>query len=323
MSDLDLEYITEIASLYYIRRLTQDELARRFKVSRSTISRLLRHAHDTGIVEIHVRATPDLTRGLEEAFQARFGLQRLLCSADLFDEASQRLSVATLVAAYLDKTLVDKMTVAVGMGRNVSAITEAPGRPLPREVLFASAIGGSVNGGESVNADHIARRLAARFGGRSETLYAPAIVDETAVRSALMRNDSVRRTLDRARAAQTALIGVGDMTEDSNLVRMGWLSAAEAARLRSEGTVGDVMGNDLVDIDGRPLQTHLQGRVIGLTMRELLPIGDVIVQASERSKVAILLATLRTGTVNTLATTLSIAREVLAADDATRVRIRR
>ena len=53
MSDADL--ITEVAGLYYINRLTQEDLARHFGTSRSTISRLLKQAHDAGIVEIHVR----------------------------------------------------------------------------------------------------------------------------------------------------------------------------------------------------------------------------------------------------------------------------
>jgi DNA-binding transcriptional regulator LsrR (DeoR family) len=311
MSELDLELVTEVAGLYYVKRLTQEELAGRFRVSRSTISRLLRQAHDAGIVEINVRATPHLTRGLEEEFQRRFGLKRLLCSADLFDEASQRLAVAAMAAAYLDSVLIDGMTVAVGMGRNVSAVTEATGAPRQRDVLFASAIGGSVHGGESVNADHVARRLAARFGGRSETLYAPALVEDATLRAALMRNECVLRALDRARKAEIALVGVGDMTADSNLVRMGWLSQQDAALAYRAGTVADIMGNDFLDIDGAPAQTHIRGRVIGLTVDDLAAIDDVILLASERSKVQAILAALRTGIVNTLATSLWNARQVL------------
>ncbi len=314
MSDVDLDHVTAVAKLYYLDRLTQDDLARRFNVSRSTISRLLKQAHDSGVVEIKIRVTPEVRQGLETEFVRRFGIERLLCAADMFDEASQRLGVASLVAAYLDSTLVDGMVVAVGMGRNVSAIADAPGDVMPRDVLFASAIGGCVNGGETVNADHIARRLAARFQARSETLYAPAIVEDPALRAALLSNDSVRRTLDKARNSAVALIGVGDMTRDSNLVRMGWLSPRELADARLGGTVGDIMGNDFIDANGRPSHTHIKGRVIALTMRELTPIKDVVVVASEHTKVGVLLAALRSGVVRTLATSLSVARAVLELD---------
>ncbi len=316
MSDADL--ITEVAGLYYINGLTQEDLAQHFGTSRSTISRLLKQAHDAGIVEIHVRARPDRAQKLEQALQARFGLKRLLCAIDLFDPVNRRLNVASLVAAYLDKVLVDGNTVAVGMGRNVSAITEAPSLPLPRDVLFVSAIGGSVHGGEMVNADHIARRLAARFGGRSETLYAPAIVEDETLRLALLRNENIRQTLDRARGASMALLGVGDMTEDSNMIRMGWLSPREVARAQATGAIGDILGNDFIDIQGRPSRTIVAGRVVGLTLKDLESIEDVVVVASENTKAGILLGVLRAGVVDTLATTLSNAQAVLDLDEATR-----
>ena len=45
----------------------------------------------------------------------------------------------------------------------------------------------------------------------------------------LIANDTVRATLDRARRADLALIGIGDMSESSNMVRMGWFSPQEIA----------------------------------------------------------------------------------------------
>jgi DNA-binding transcriptional regulator LsrR (DeoR family) len=317
MSESDTDLIMEVATLYYLHEMTQDDLSKRFKTSRSRISRLLKQAHETGVVEITVRPNPNVARDLEGEFKRRFGLSRLLCAADRPDVDTQRLDVASLVANYLDKVLIAGMVVAVGMGRNVSAITEASGTPLPRNVLFATAIGGSIHGGELVNADHIARRLAARFGGRSETLYAPALVADRDLRAALLIDESVKRTLDRARQADCALIGVGDLTEDSNMIRMGWLTPHEVAKARATGTIGDMMGNDFIDIKGRPSITIVQGRVIGLTIAELRPIPNVVVVASESTKTGIILAALRTGVVDTLATSLSNARAVLDLDDST------
>ncbi|WP_227310791.1 sugar-binding transcriptional regulator [Acidisoma cellulosilyticum] len=265
------------------------------------------------MVEINVRANANVAHDLEVQFQKRFGITRLFCAVDRPDVDGQRMDVAALVANYLAKTLVNGSAVAVGMGRNVSAIADAPGTPEPRDVLFASAIGGSTLGGESVNADHIARRLAARYGGRSETLYAPAIVADPVMRAGLLEDESVKRTLDRARKADVALIGVGDLTEDSNMIRMGWLTPHEVSKARATGTIG----NDFLDIQGKPSRTIVQGRVIGLTIAELGPIQDVIVIASESTKSGIILGALRTGVVNTLATSLSNARAVLDLDDST------
>lgn len=317
-SDSEIDLMSEVSALYYLQDVTQAELSQRYRTSRSKIWRMLKRAREIGLVDIQVRANPNAARHLESEMAQRFGLGRLLVAIDHPTPAVQRVAVAGLVAAFLDQVLTDGMVVAVGMGRNVSTVTEVPGTPRARNVVFASAVGGSVRGGETINADHIARRLAARFGGRSETLYAPAVVASRELREILIQNETVKGTLERARRADIALIGLGDLSEDSNLIRMGWFSPQEVTGARVSGTVGDMMGHDFLDINGKPSRDVMEGRVIGLTLEELRPIGNVVAIASESTKTAIILAALRTGMVDTLATSLANATAVLALDDATR-----
>ena len=286
-------------------------------MSRAKISRLLQRARAAGLVEIRVHQSSSVGAELEKIFIERFRIQRLLVSVDLRDLDAQRNAVARLVAAHLEKTLSPGKTVAVGMGRNVSAVADALVTPPCSGVTFVCAIGGSLRAGEHMNPDHICRRLAARFGGESETLYAPALVTNVAVRDELYRNDTVKLTLDRARRADIALIGIGDLSENSNMVRMGWFSPQEIAEARLGGTIGDTMGYDFIDIHGRPAITGMQGRVIGLSREDLSRIPDVIAIASENTKAPAILGALRTGAINTLATSFTNAHTILSLDEAT------
>ncbi len=310
--------LIEIATRYYFEDATQEELSRHFALSRAKIGRLLRRAREEGLVEIRVHQPPSVSAELEQLFIDRFGLTRLLVSVDHRDADAQRNAVASLVAGYLEKTLSAGMTIAVGMGRNVAAVADKLVAPTRGGVSFVCAIGGSLRAGEHMNPDHICRRLAARFGGDSETLYAPALVTNADLRAELYRNDTVRTTLDRARRADLALIGIGDLSEDSNMVRMGWFSPREIAEARQSGTIGDIMGYDFIDIHGMEADTGMQERVIGLSRRDLTRIPDVIAVASENTKAAAILGALRTGVVNTLATSLTNVHTVLRLDDATR-----
>ena len=229
----------------------------------------------------------------------------------------QRSSVASLVADHLSRSLTDGQIVAVGMGRNVAAVADNVFLAESLKVSFVCAIGGSLRAGEHMNPDHICRRLASRFGGDSETLYAPALVQSGELRDALYENSTVRQTLDRARRADTALIGVGDVSEDSNMVRMGWFSAQEIAEARLSGTVGDMMGYDFIDIHGKPSAMQMQGRVVGLNIQDLTRIPDVIAIASENTKAVGILGALRTGVIDTLATSVTNAHTILRLDEAT------
>jgi DNA-binding transcriptional regulator LsrR (DeoR family) len=315
------EQLTQLAKLYYIDEMTQEDLATKFSISRIKVGRLLKRAVEEGLVEIRVRLRypPEQTQGLEQALISRFGIQRAIISVDHKDLDRQRDLLAGLVAGYLDLTLNDNSIVAVGMGRNVSAVPNHVISAQKRNCSFVCAIGGSYRGGEAMNADHICRRLASRFGGDSVTLYAPAMVDNERARSDLLKNDTVRQSLSKAQRADIALVGVGDILEDSNMVRMGWFTSDEITAVRELGAVGDIMGYDFIDIHGRLANTPLAGRVIGLTLEDLKRIPNVIAMASEPTKVTGILGALRTGAINTLATTQSIAQTVLSLAQATEV----
>lgn len=314
------EELTQLAKFYYVDGLTQEDLAKKFLLSRAKVGRLLKRAQDDGIVEIRVRHHPQTTQLLEEELTSRFGIDRAIISVDHRDQDKQRELLAGLVASYLDRVLSNGTIVAVGMGRNVSAISHHAVSTTQRECSFVCAIGGSYQGGEAMNADHICRRLASRFGGDSETLYAPALVSDPQMCRALLENDTVRRSLSKAQRADIALVGVGDILEDSNMVRMGWFTQAEITEAKRSGAVGDIMGYDFIDIHGKPAITLMHDRVVGLTLSDLERIPNVVAIASEHTKATAILGALRTGAINTLATTQSVAQTVLSLAKATEMR---
>lgn len=310
------EELTQLAKLYYLGGLTQEDLARRFGISRATIGRLLKRAQAEGIVEIRVRHDPEATASLQQALLQEFGLQRVLISPDHDNPDSQRALLAGQVAGYLDRVLADNGTVAVGMGRNVAAVSRHVVSSGPRRCHFVCAVGGA-HRGEEMNADHVARRLAAHFGGVAETLYAPAMVADPQLREALLENETVRRCLQRARRADLALVGIGDILHDSYMCRMGWFSAEELASARAEGAIGDLMGYDFIGLHGRPVSPQFGGRAVGLGLADLRRIGNVVAVASEPTKVSGVLGALRTGAIDTLAVTRAIAQSVLGLARAT------
>lgn len=314
----DIDLMTEIASLYYVDGDTQESIAQRLAISRIKVGRLLKRAQQEGIVDVRVRYHPSVSAEIEQEFKQRFGLQRLLVAPENKVPDIQRANVASLVADHLFRTLSDGSIVAVGMGRNVGAVADNAFGDGKYRCSFICAIGGSVHAGEYMNPDHICRRLAARFGGESETLYAPALAQSSELRDAIYENVTVKTSLDRARRADIALIGVGDLSESSNMVRMGWFSPKEVAEARLDGTVGDMMGYDFIDIHGHSANTTMQGRIIGLSISDLRRIPDVVAIASENTKAAGILGALRTGAIDTLATSVTNAQTILSLDDATK-----
>jgi DNA-binding transcriptional regulator LsrR (DeoR family) len=297
--------LTEIARRYFIENETQDAIANSLGLSRMKINRLLQEAQDLGLVEVRVRFHSSQTLEIEREFCEEFGLRHLLVAPDAQSSEQRRMNVAVLVNNFLESNLRENVVVAVGMGRNVAAVASVQTNRTFNTINFVSGSGGASEAGEAGNADHICRNLARRFGGTATTLYAPAFVPDIGLREALMQNETVRRTLNLARSADYALIGIGDLAPDSHMARMGWFTADELKRAQAAGVVGDLMGYDFFNSAGNPSNGDIGGRVIGLSREDLRRISNTIAIASEHSKVVSILGALRTGAIDILATTMS------------------
>ncbi|WP_024484498.1 sugar-binding transcriptional regulator [Serratia fonticola] len=308
----DNELLTEIAVAYYQDEITQEEIAKKFGISRIKVGRLLKRAKEEGIVEITVRYHPVFSTRLEQQMLERFSLSRALIALDHQDEEEQRRQVAALVSGYLAMTLKDDMVLAVGQGRNVAAIADHVGSVAPKSCKFICGIGGTHRPGDAINADHISRRLAKKFGGSSETLYAPAYVENRALKEAFMQNGTIKETLDRARKADVALVGIGDMNENSYMVKLGWFTPHEIIDASlNQGVIGDIAGYDFFNAQGMHVDTVMNDRVIGLSIDELRKIPCVIAIASENTKALAILGALRTGAIDIIATSALNIRTIL------------
>lgn len=314
------DLLTEISVAYYQEGSTQEEISKKFSISRAKVGRMLKQARKEGIVEITVKYHPVFSAQIEQRLIKRFSIKRALIALDQNNEEEQRLQVAGLVSNYLASILKDGMVVTVGQGRNVSAVAHHVGVIAPRDCKFVCAIGGIHPRGGMFNADHISRQLAKKYGGSSETLYAPAYAENKAQKMAFMQNETVKQTLDLARKADVSLVGIGNMSENNYMVSLGWFTADEVLQSRlNNGVVGDFGGYDFFNVQGNVANTVMNDRVIGLSIDEFRPISNVIAIASENNKPLALLGALRSGAVDVLATSVSNALTILNLDEQIKV----
>ena len=82
------EAMLAASSMYYLQDIKMEAIASHLHMSRSSVSRLLRDARDSGLVEITLRPTPTRGPGLSKKIEAHFGVEtHVVPVADLADEA--------------------------------------------------------------------------------------------------------------------------------------------------------------------------------------------------------------------------------------------
>jgi DNA-binding transcriptional regulator LsrR (DeoR family) len=305
-----LEFLTRMASLYYLEGKTQVEVARTLGISRQKVQRLLRQAKDLGIVEINIKTLTAVSRDLEKKLKRIFDLDNALIADSYPDGEERRQSVARAAAGYLERHLSEGMVVTLGMGRNTGGIPDFyhPSRSI--DCTFVSAMGSSPHVGESINPNDICQKLAANSGGRAIHLHAPAYVESERVRDILYAQQVVGPVLKKAKKADIAIVGIGTPSDDATLVRMDCISTTEARRLAKSGAVGDVLGA-FFDEDGRLIDLEEHGHLVGLTLQDLRSIHTVVAVVSEKGKSKAILGALRTGIIHILITDSDNAMEVM------------
>lgn len=302
--------LSRVASLYYLEEQTQSQVAKTVNLSRQKVQRLLRQARELGVVEIHVHSIPVLHVEQEARLKAIFNLEDVVVAPAHPDELRCRLSVARAAADYLAHNLKDGYTVAVGLGRNTSAVADALRVSNQINCTFVSAMGGSPYIDEAINPNNIINLLATRAGGTAQPMYAPAYVESQRVRNALLTQNAVSASMEMAKNADMAIVGIGTPDDEAILVHAGVISLAEVRRLREANAVGELLGN-YFDEEGREVNSDLKRRLIALSLSDLKHIPKVVGIASEKEKTRAIYSALRSGVLKGLITDCDNAVRIL------------
>ncbi|MBP1705464.1 MAG: transcriptional regulator [Chloroflexi bacterium] len=304
------------AQMYYRLHLTQDQIGQRLGVSRFKIGRLLDRALRESAVRIEIVHPAARLVELEDALVERFGLRTALVvdvpttlpghDADLL--ARERVAG---VAADLLASLRPGGTIGVSWGRTMLEVAAhlRPGWTEATEIVQLN--GATSRSAHPTRAHEVAERFGLTTGASIRLMAAPAIVGTPELRVALEEDPSVGETLAAARAAPTAVFGLGVLAPDSVHIASGFLGEAELTALRRAGAVGDVLGRFL-DQDGRIALAALDARTVGLPLAELARKQLAVAVAAGSGRGPIALAALRARCLNVIVTDEPTAEWVLA-----------
>jgi deoxyribonucleoside regulator len=312
----DTRLMLRAARLYYRLDLTQDQVGQRLGISRYKVGRLLDRAVREDAVRIEIVHPADRLVTLEDGLVERFGLQgavvvdvpRTGIAAE--DEQLARERVAVAAAQQLE-TLRPTGAIGVSWGR---AMLELAGRLRPgwtRATDIVQLNGAISRSARPTRAQDVVERFGATTGAAIHLMAAPAIVGSAELRRDLEADPAIATTLDAARAAQTAIFGMGVLGPDCAHVTSGCIDAQEVAALTAAGGVGDVLGRFLT-VEGRIAMPALDERTVGLPLEDLRAKALTLAVAAGAGRGPIALAALRAGCIKVLVADEATATWVLA-----------
>ena len=309
------ELLAKVASMYYEREMTQNEIASRLDLSRVKIHRLLKQARETQVVRIviewHIKRAP----ALESQLLRRYGLhEALVLQSGAGDPALLLRQIGQLAARYLESQLEAASSLAICFGSTTYEVINAIRLDFQADVQVIQATGSLSHALKEFDSSALTRQLAQKLGGEALYLSCPLLADDAAAARIIREQAVVRRALEQARRADIALVGIGDLDpRTSGFVRAGVAEPGQLRDYRRAGAVGD-MAWQIFDEAGRRFNCALNERTIGVTLDELNALPQTVAVAAGINKARAIVGALRSGGINVLCTDEATAARIMSLD---------
>lgn len=302
------------AVMHYVQGQTMEVIGRTLGVSRSTVSRLLKSARDSGMVRVSIAAPDEEQDGLAAELHATFGVRTVVVPVrDSATETDRLDLVAKVAAARLGEWFGSDIALGVAWGTTVAAVARHL-VPSPTHGSSVVQLNGSASPAETGlgHALDAISAIADAFDARMYHFPVPAFFDYAETRQLMWQERSIRRIRQLQTRLDLVLFGVGALAGSvpSHVYSAGYLSDGDLLDLQRAGVVGDVCTVFLRE-DGSYRDIEINARATGPTPGDLRRIERRVCVAAGSSKVPAILGALRAGVATDLIVDETTARGVL------------
>ena len=204
--------MSEIATLYYKKNLTQQEIAEILHLSRQTVSKLLNEAIEEKIVEITIHDPQDDCKELEEQICAVFGIRNcVVCSVSGRNEAVHLLKTVQAAVDYILPTIQKgNRKIALSWGRTIQELIQN----LPKLSTTGNTVfplfGATDTEHSYFSSNELARKMADKLDATPKCAWFPYMADSDEDSALLRQLGYYKQMQEMWNTADLAILGIGN-----------------------------------------------------------------------------------------------------------------
>src|ERR1700730_9521350 len=298
------------ARLYYQDELSQQQIADRLGISRTTVSRLLQMARDNHIVRIQVVEPTDVVTLSDELAQTLRLRRVVVVEASASRGSSTGGTTEHLIEPALRELAALHATrrtlVGVSWGKAVHRSSSAPAQIDLTGVELIPVIVGMDETDPRFQTNEIVRLLAQHTNANVNFLHLPARVSPE-LRMTLLEDSAIAARLAMWDRLDVALVGIGsikpyEIDAGPTLLRL--------EREHLPRAVGDIASRYFT-LEGDPVIAPEEDSILGITRAQLKRTPSVIAVGAGQAKVEAIVGAARARMINILVTDSPTATAVI------------
>ncbi|MEA4853455.1 MAG: sugar-binding transcriptional regulator [Christensenella sp.] len=296
------EQMIQIAKMYYIDDMSQQQIAQKVNMSRSNISRILKSCKELGIVEVRINEVSLRSFEIKKKLKNRFGIRNLVISPRVNDHEVSAENVGIAAARYMESILTDNMSVGIGWGSSVYKMVKAFSPMVLNNVQIIQLMGGTRIKEAYKDGVQLTSDFAEKTGGTPYILNAPLLVTNRKVRDLFIEEGGIKDQLEMTKRIDVAVVALGSNLPANNaMVWANFMTPEQSQELYDSGLYSHILGQH-IDIRGKIGDTELNDRVVGININTFKKIPLKVGIAVGEVKVKPIVSALMGGFLDTLIT---------------------
>ncbi|MBF0777929.1 sugar-binding transcriptional regulator [Streptococcus cuniculi] len=304
----------KVAVMYYDEGMTQAEIAKKLKVSRSLISKILIDAREAKIVEVFINSQSVVTAKLEREIEKRFNVSSVVVvDTDGLSVAEIKRKVSRAAAGHCEsyiKRNTNIRSIGVSWGETLKYMIDYFPYVSYPQIHIYPLVGGMGNEYFYLHSNQLVQTLAQKMGALAHYLYVPAMVSSVSLKEELERDSTISCVMDESRNVDFAIVGLASLIEESTMTRTGYISHDDVEQFKQLGIIGDINSQFF----GRHGESdfEINRHVVGLSIEDIKNIPAVMAVSYGEEKADAIKVALENQLLNMLVTTDKTAKKLLS-----------
>jgi len=302
-------YLSQIAKLYYIDKVKQNEIARRFQITPMMVSRSLNEAEQKGLVVFHVKMPWGINTELGKAVMDKYNLRECIV-LDVKEKNEIPVTLGGYLAEYFMSILKPNSIVGLSWGYTISKFVEALAYSNVENCQLIQLTGAFLDKNYFVTPTHIVQEVSKKLNARIYSLNAP-LYAATAEMQEQFSNDPTNKIIHQmAEESDINIFGVSELSEEATTFQTGIVNKNDFDELKNLGAIGDCAGT-FIDKDGDIIKWSKSNLYTGIYLNRIQKAKNVICVAGEPEKAEVIKAVVQKKYINILMTTKQVALDLL------------